>query len=328
MTIKLADFGTAKQLTSSEHTITTTLPWAAPEQSSRIYDEMVGIWAVGCVVYFLLTSLKPFEGGDGGDDTAAIDRYTYPFWPRLSKNDFQQSNGGRKLGDQILVRGVSNTCNNFLDSLIVADPRERISAHKALQHWTPNAIPHCGLPYLEWLCSSPFTQTYPGDLVSHLGDREMVVWLLVKTRGTSVESASVAAAFLGASERGRVEIVELLCNQYVSVDVMEAWVVGAATGGHIEVLELLFSKNPNPAKQTLMFALSAAVRSNHFGTVLQLLCAGARADNSQGGMLLTDCDGAIADLLRNFGSSQLSAVGTSRRGTWFVHRFIPSSSGL
>lgn len=199
---------------------------------------------------------------------------------------------------------------------------------------TPNAIPHCGLPYLKWLCSSPFTQTYPGDLVSHvleasrLGDREMVVWLLVKARGTSVESASVAAAFLGASERGRVETVKLLCNQYVSVDVMETWVVGAATGGHIEVLELLFSKNPNPAKQILMSALSAAVHSNHFGTVLQLLCAGARADNSHGGMILADCDEVIADLLRNFGSGQLSGVGTSRRGTLFVHRFLPSSSGL
>lgn len=172
------------------------------------------------------------------------------------------------------------------------------------------AFPHCGLPFLKWLCSNLLDSSYPWDLTAHVyeaayvGDQDMVTWLLAKADGTAIKGPCMVAAFRGASERGHISVVEHLCHQYAAADVVEAW-VGAATGGHVEVLELLLANNPNPPKKTLIAALAAAVDSRRLGAVLQLLCAGACINKVHAGKKEYR-DKAIEELMHHLGSGQLS----------------------
>ncbi|KAL0639030.1 hypothetical protein Q9L58_001912 [Maublancomyces gigas] len=604
MIVKLADFGGVKECKASNHTAMGTWEWAAPEQISGEYDKSVDIWSVGCVVYFLLTSLSPFRSVD--NPAAAIEKYTFPFWPQLRRSTFQQSRTNRPPGDQILARGISNHANSFLNFLIVADPSQRISAHQALQHrWIADStlslpvhpldqalwvgdkplaqllakhdarydetwnqlqsrsrclvfmraaasvgsreeinrrikelsgmptlmnksstlpvnqallfaarrgvLPNFemlfhGLPpadkanpillaaiklallerhdavasflwplvsetdrvhdhhlmlliagygctpllrmairfrndniggalngiqsfmisdhdictilddfpkmlllvaqlgnidNLKLLLQSPLTkECIPGpelmlaveannseivrvllthyerrkgtsrwahlqfskalniaawlghlEIVknlegyigsnsaavisaiereyyniilprsnrresvvhllkaSHIGKGEMVEWLRKEIDGTEIEGDCIAAAFLGAVKRGHASIIDYLCDRYVSVDILQEWLVEAARNGHLGILQRLLSHTPNPAAETLTAALDAAARSNRLGAVLQLLCAGARADNDVGRNLLDNCVVFIADLVRDFGFGQLGRVG-------------------
>lgn len=631
MIVKLADFGGVKECNASNHTAMGTWEWAAPEQISGEYDKRVDIWSVGCVVYFLLTSLSPFQSV--GNRAAAIEKYTFPFWPQLRHSTFQQSRTNRRPGDQILARGISNHANSFLNSLIVANPTQRISAHQALQHrWIADstvslpvhpldqalcvgdkALAHLlakhdarydetwnqlqspsrcmvflraaasvgsredikrrikelsgmstlmnrsstrpanqallfaaqrgvlpnfemlfhGLPpadkanpillaaiklallkrhdavalflwpllsetdrvhdhhlmlliagygctpllrmailfrndhiavaqngiqsfmisdhdirtilddfpkilllvaqlgnidNLKLLLQSPltkecipgpelmlavkannseivrvllthyerrmgisrwarlqfskaltiaawlghleivknleyyigsnsaavisaierghadvfrhlinmthesltsdirspqFTEYYkiilPGSdrrksvlhflKASHLGQEEMVEWLRKEIDKIEIEGDCIEAAFLGALKRGHASIIDYLCDRYDSVEILQEWLVEAARGGHIGILQRLLSHSPNPAPETLTAALDAAARSQHLGAVLQLLCAGARADNDVGRNLLDNCVVFIADLVRDFGFGQLTRAG-------------------
>lgn len=630
MMVKLADFGGVKECNASNHTVIGTWEWAAPEQISSEYDKSVDIWSVGCVVYFLLTSLSPFQNNNS--PAAAIEKYTFPFWPQLRRSTFQQSRTNRRPGDQILARGISNHANSFLNFLIVANPSQRISAHQALQHrWIADStlslpvhpldqalwvgdkplahllakhdarydetwnqlqsrsrclvfmraaasvgspeeinrrikelsgmstlmnksptlpanqallfaarrgvLPNFemlfhGLPpadkanpillaaikiallqrhdavasflwpflsetdrvhdhhlmlliagygctpllrmairfrndhiggalngiqsfmisdhdictvlddfpkmlllvvqlgnidNLKLLLQSPLTkECIPGpelmlaveannseivrvllthyerrrgtswwaqlqfskalniaawlghlEIVknlecyigsnsaavisaierdhgdvfrhlinmthesltsdirspqiteyyniilprsnrresvlhllkaSHIGKGEMVEWLRKEIDGTEIEGDCIAAAFLGAVNRGHASIIDYLCDRYVSVDILQEWLVEAARSGHLGILQRLLSHTPNPAAETLTAALDAAARSNRLGAVLQLLCAGARADNDVGRNLLDNCVVFIADLVRDFGFGQLGRV--------------------
>lgn len=131
--IKMADFGQTKHLDGSYHTPTGTRDWAAPEQRTHNYGPTIDMWGVGCVVYFLLTSLNPFVTGDD-ESSATIQRHTFPSWPRLTRDKFQEGRNRKTPGDQILVRGVGNAVNDFLNRLIVLDPAGRMPVYQALLH--------------------------------------------------------------------------------------------------------------------------------------------------------------------------------------------------
>lgn len=171
----------------------------------------------------------------------------------------------------------------------------------------PDAIPHCGLPFLVWLCSNPLDPSYPGDLKAHvleaarIGDQDMVVWLLAKAHGTPLETGSIAAAFFGASSEGRVTLVALLCEQYREANTDGAF-VRAACNGHIEVLELLLAKELRLPRKIMSAALASAIKAKRLGVVLRLLCAGACVGPTKE---LVYPDDAIGGLMRNLGRGQL-----------------------
>lgn len=130
----MADFGLTKQLEGSYHTTSGTWDWAPPEQRSSGYGQSADMWAVGCVVYFLLTSLKPFVTDNDESPDTVIQRHTFPSWPRLRRDRFQERPKRMSPGDQILVRGVSNAANDFLNRLIVREPTDRMAVYDALCH--------------------------------------------------------------------------------------------------------------------------------------------------------------------------------------------------
>lgn len=78
VTIKLADFGLAKVLEGEYHTNNGTRIWTAPEKQSGIYGEKVDMWSVGCVVFYLLTSLDPFSDQDDVNNKNPNRRYPFP----------------------------------------------------------------------------------------------------------------------------------------------------------------------------------------------------------------------------------------------------------
>jgi eukaryotic-like serine/threonine-protein kinase len=104
-TVKVLDFGLAKAITGDkagrplENSPTFTSPamtqlgvilgtaaYMAPEQAKgRTVDKRADIWAFGCVLYEMLTGLRPFEGEDVTESIAAIMRGE-PDWARLPRD--------------------------------------------------------------------------------------------------------------------------------------------------------------------------------------------------------------------------------------------------
>lgn len=143
MRVILADFGlavktTGAQLdeneTSSWHV--GTPDWASPEQRecfSGQYTEKTDMWSFGCIGFYILTTLNPFCDQDAGSAPAVIEKYTYPFWPRVTRKEFCKMSE-RSARNTIVVRGVSPAANEFLSRLVVYNPDSRMSALQALSH--------------------------------------------------------------------------------------------------------------------------------------------------------------------------------------------------
>jgi serine/threonine-protein kinase len=100
-TVKVLDFGLAKVLqpvsgvdVTSSPTITSpamtqmgvilgTAAYMSPEQArGKVVDKRTDLWAFGCVLYEMLTGLRPFGGDDVTDTIAAVVRAD-PDWSRL-----------------------------------------------------------------------------------------------------------------------------------------------------------------------------------------------------------------------------------------------------
>jgi len=61
--VKIADFNVAKKFNNrSMMTKTGVDAWLAPEIVQGFpYTEKIDLWAAGCILYFMLTGLKPFD---------------------------------------------------------------------------------------------------------------------------------------------------------------------------------------------------------------------------------------------------------------------------
>ena len=87
----------------------------APEVIKRSYDKQCDLWSVGVITYFLLTARMPFNAKN---DKAIFSKiiagdYSYPAWTE---------------------KGLSDMAKDFIDSLLVVDPRKRLTAKQALSH--------------------------------------------------------------------------------------------------------------------------------------------------------------------------------------------------
>lgn len=271
VTISLADFGLAKALGSSTHTAIGTPLWAAPEQKDRYhdtYDEKVDMWAVGCVVHYLLTSLHPFSTPAVDTELPTTDiskKYRYPFWPPPTRREFDSLVSPSY---QNVVRGISNTANGFINNLISLEARSRMSAHEALQH--------------KWICPAEST---PLEAALKKGDLPLSRllarydhrytprgWAKPLTAAQSLIVLRVAAAH-GQHALAK-DAIETMPTEYLFSFEISGWrsrpaLVGAAAIGNLEIVEELLMNLSYPEKRdgVLLEAFQAALSGRHHGVV-------------------------------------------------------------
>jgi len=116
--IKIIDFGLAIIHNSNDPKMRAFAGSAftvAPEVIKRSYDKQCDLWSVGVITYFLLTARMPFNAKN---DKLIFQKiisgdYSYPAWTE---------------------EGLSDMAKDFIDSLLVVDPRKRLLAKQALSH--------------------------------------------------------------------------------------------------------------------------------------------------------------------------------------------------
>lgn len=118
--IKIIDFGVATLHKPGDNPMTAFTGSArsmAPEVIKRSYGKECDLWSCGIITYFLLMQRMPFDSqsGDPNEIMAKITsgRFGYPQWA---------------------ATGVSEEAKDFIDCLLVVDPRKRLTAKQALSH--------------------------------------------------------------------------------------------------------------------------------------------------------------------------------------------------
>jgi len=146
--LKLADFGLARtySIPVPRYTHEVVTVWYRPLEillGSPLYSVPVDLWSIGCVIGEMATS-SPLFAGDSEIDTVfkvfqKLGTPTVEQWPGLAElPDFKPT------FPKWLPRGWENIRNtqaqvgavgiDLLESLMVYDPRRRISARRALEH--------------------------------------------------------------------------------------------------------------------------------------------------------------------------------------------------
>lgn len=258
--IKIADFGGAKRIAGSYNTRIGTDGWAAPEIERQNYGELVDMWSVGCVVYYLLTSFLPFDDGFGRENKERIEQFTFHFWPRLPLFKFQEGDV-LKRGDQILVKGMSNLVNDFLKRLIVRNTSRRMPASAALNH--------------RWICqTSPLQAALVQDnfplaaLLAKHDPRYNSQWAAEPTPSLAPILLRIAAA------TGHIDNVKRalqdMPSQYDFKYIIPTWpikpaLVGAATVGSLPIVQLLIGKLQKAERSypIVLEACKAALEGGH-----------------------------------------------------------------
>lgn len=121
--MKIGDFGIAKRIMDDETALRTevgTRDYQAPEvfgfmdsEEELLYTSAVDQWALGCVMYKLLTLEKPFP------KSSSLRLYCY------SMKDFPV--------EPLYAKDVSENAVEFIRQLMRAHPPERLDAEKALK---------------------------------------------------------------------------------------------------------------------------------------------------------------------------------------------------
>jgi len=145
--VKLADFGTAKEVPSYKDNSLTdyvcTRWYRAPECTlkSNNYNEKIDIWAIGCIMAELYT-LKPiFPGIDEFDQLNKILRVTgtpeFNDWPEgfalIQKLNIRIPNYNKGNLSQI-VFNANDDAIDFLENIFQINPEKRPSAAELLKH--------------------------------------------------------------------------------------------------------------------------------------------------------------------------------------------------
>jgi len=140
--LKLIDFGLAIQLApkSMEHEVCGTTSYMAPEVLKGEYATECDMWSLGVVVYFMLSGSLPFKGKNDVEKESKILKgdvfFNGPSWDRVS-------------GDG----------KDFVQKLLVSDPRNRMTGKQALAHrWIKN---------LKALADTPLNEAVVKNLKQH-----------------------------------------------------------------------------------------------------------------------------------------------------------------
>ena len=116
--VKIIDFGLAAIHGPNDPPMTAFAGSAftvAPEVIKRSYGKQCDMWSVGIIAYFLLTSRMPFNAKSDKEIFQKIinGEYRYPAWTET---------------------GLSEEAKDFIDRLLVVDPKRRMTAKQALNH--------------------------------------------------------------------------------------------------------------------------------------------------------------------------------------------------
>jgi len=125
--IKLIDFGLAKKCDpkKSKHMSAGvgTIYTIAPEIFTGVYTSQVDIWSIGVIAYMVLSSSKPFHEREKKKMIKRITSGDYTFYSSAWEN-------------------LSDESMNFVNSLIVVKPSERLTARQAMKHrWLTDEFP-------------------------------------------------------------------------------------------------------------------------------------------------------------------------------------------
>jgi len=119
MTIKIADFGLSKVFANGQQLETScgTPDYAAPEvlTGEQAYDKSVDLWSVGVVTYVLLCGYPPFYANS---QTLLFEKIIH------AEYDFPEPEWTY----------ISDTAKNFIKSLLVLDPKKRLTTEECLEH--------------------------------------------------------------------------------------------------------------------------------------------------------------------------------------------------
>ena len=115
--IKVADFGFAQKVMTAGLATDCGSPWyVAPEILTGIrYESSVDMWSIGVITYILLCGYPPFRDNNQPRLFAKIRDVQYEF-------------------DSPYWDDISDEAKNFVSSLLQGDPKNRMTAAKALQH--------------------------------------------------------------------------------------------------------------------------------------------------------------------------------------------------
>eukprot|EP00746_Dinoflagellata_sp_MGD_P073179 gnl/MRDRNA2_/MRDRNA2_29707_c0_seq1.p1 gnl/MRDRNA2_/MRDRNA2_29707_c0~~gnl/MRDRNA2_/MRDRNA2_29707_c0_seq1.p1 ORF type:complete len:318 (-),score=66.04 gnl/MRDRNA2_/MRDRNA2_29707_c0_seq1:187-1140(-) len=125
-TVKLIDFGVARQFSSGAHmkTVTGTLSYTAPEVMNGYYTQSCDMWSCGVIMFILLVGIPPFHG----ETDAAIVK-------RIKAVDFNFKHSNWK--------GISEDAKDLVTKLLNRDPQARCTATEALATaWVKNTAPN------------------------------------------------------------------------------------------------------------------------------------------------------------------------------------------
>lgn len=122
----IADFGLSRIMDEEQfHVLTTTCGtpgYMAPEIFKKTgHGKPVDIWAIGVITYFLLCGYTPFDRDSNLEEMQAILQADYSFTPIE------------------YWRNVSQTARDFIKQCLTIEPKQRMTAHQALQHPWINA---------------------------------------------------------------------------------------------------------------------------------------------------------------------------------------------
>jgi len=118
--VKIADFGLSKILGENTmmQTACGTPIYVAPEVlTGEAYEREVDMWSIGVITYILLCGFPPFF--DDGSNMAKL---------------FDQILGGDFDYPEEYWEDVSDEAKDFIDNLLIVDPKCRFTAAQALEH--------------------------------------------------------------------------------------------------------------------------------------------------------------------------------------------------
>ena len=117
MSIKIIDFNVAtKKSEKVLHGITGTTDYMAPEVFTGVYDEKCDLWNCGVVLYLMICGQLPFPSPNDEEAEKAI---------RTQKLEFPAD----------LFEGVSRECKDLISKLMNKNPKNRLNAVQALNHY-------------------------------------------------------------------------------------------------------------------------------------------------------------------------------------------------
>lgn len=191
-----------------------------------------------------------------------IEQHTFPTWPRLPRKRFQEKPTRRILGDQILVRNMSNAANDFLNNLIVREPAGRMPVYKALCH--------------RWICDRWICDTPPLDSALQQGDLPLSRLLARhdqrynKCWDDPLPQATWLVILRFAAANGHTNLVSSALkslNPYGFTHDLQDWpdlppaLVGAARSGNSDIVKLLFKSTGIAAKEIQGPSMDQAIRA-------------------------------------------------------------------